>query len=124
MLRPYICPRCPDVAAEHPCERARCPRMARAVLPVCVACNDGEWADDRHGDHLLRVRMNYDGAAGPAIAIKGLAIQPLARRRPFQLGQALIGSISINVLDGGGLNLRHSGIIRIRLRCYVSSVSS
>src|SRR5439155_17948147 len=105
MLRPYICPRCPHVAAEHACERARGPRMARAVLPVCVARDDGEWTGDRHSNHLLCVRVNDDGTAGSTISIKALAIQPLARRRPFQLGQALIGSVFVDVLDGGRLNL-------------------
>src|SRR5437867_2481759 len=98
--------------------------MARAILPVCIARNDGEWTVYRHGDHLLRVRMDDNRTADVAVPLKALAIQPLARTRPFQLGQALSGSGSIGVLDGGGLNLRHSGIIRIRLRCHVSSVSS
>src|SRR6266511_728864 len=98
--------------------------MARAVLPVCVARDDGEWTGDRHGDHLLRVGMDRNWSADPTIALKALAMESLARTRPLQLGQALIGSISINVLDGGGLNLRHSGVIRIRFRCYISSVSS
>src|SRR2546422_7405657 len=98
--------------------------MARAALPVCMARNDGEWTVYRHGDHLLRVGMNDDWSTDPAVPLKALAIQPLARTRPFQFGQSLSGSGSIGVLDGGGLNLRHSGIIRIRLRCHVSSVSS
>src|SRR5437763_3623599 len=109
MLRPYICPRFAHVVAEHPCEGPRGPRMARAALPVCIARNDGEWTVDRHGDHLLRVGMNHDWSADPAVALKAGAIQPLARRRPFQLCQPLIGRVSISVLDGGGLNLRHSG---------------
>src|SRR6266550_8231967 len=100
MLRPYICPRLAYVMAEHPCEGPRGPRMARAALPVCVARQDGEWAGDRQGDHLLRVGMNYDGAADPAIAVKALPIQPLARARPFQLGQAPIGSVLVDILDG------------------------
>src|SRR6266568_4226748 len=112
------------VAAEHSCERARGPRMAGAVLPVGVTRNDGEWTGDRRGDHRLRVRMNDDGTAASAIARKALAIQPLARRRPLQLGQALIGGGLINVLYGGGLNLRHTGVIRIRLRCHVASAGS
>src|SRR5258708_23502021 len=98
--------------------------MPRAVLPVRVARNDGEWTVYRHGDHLLRVGMDHNWSAHPAIPLEALAIQPLARSRPFQLGQALIGSSSISVLYGGGSNLRHSGIIRIRLRRHVVSLSS
>ena len=75
--------------------------MARAVLPVCVARNDGEWTVYRPGDHLLCVGMNDYRSADPAIPLEALTIQPLARSRPFQLGQALIGSVLINVLDRG-----------------------
>src|SRR6266550_2732437 len=121
MLRPY---RIAHVATQHPGEGACGPRMARAILPVCVARHDRERTVYRHGDHLLRVGMNHDWSTDPAVPLKALAIQSLARTRPFQLGQSLSGSGSISVLDGGGLNLRHSGIIRIRLRCHVSSVSS
>src|SRR6267143_5413402 len=110
MLRPY---RLADVAAQHPGKRSRGPRMACALLPVCVARNDGERTLDCDNDHLLRVRMDDDGTADPGVPLEALAIQPLARSRPFQLGQALIGSVLVNVLDGGGLNLRHSGVIRI-----------
>ncbi len=110
------------IAAEHPGERSRGPRMAHAVLPVRVARDDGEWTGDRCDDHRLLIRVHDDGPARPAIALKALAIQPLARRRPFQLGQALIGSGLIDVLDRGRLNLRHPGVIRIRLRCHVASV--
>src|SRR6266581_1461618 len=106
MLRPYICPRFADVAAEHPCERARGPRMARAILPVCVARNDGEWTGDGQGHHRLRVGVDDDGTTHPGIPLEALAIQPLARSLPFQLGQAFVGSGLINVLYGGGLNLR------------------
>src|SRR5439155_10492610 len=106
MLRPYICMRFPHVAAQHPGKRARRTRMARAVLPVCVARNEGERTGYRGGDHRLRVGMNHNGTAGPRIPIKALTIQPLARARPFQLGEALSGSGFIRVLDGGGLNLR------------------
>src|SRR6266566_10115064 len=102
MLRPY---RITDVTTQYSCKRARGPRVAGAVLPVCVARNDGEWTGDRHGDHLLGVRMNHNGTAGPRIPIKALPIQPLARRRPFQLGQTLIGSVLVDVLDRGRLNL-------------------
>src|SRR5260370_23114706 len=98
--------------------------MPRAVLPVCVAVTDGKSTVYRHGDHLLRVGMDHNWPAHPAIPLEALAIQPLARSRPFQLGQALIGSGSISVLYSGGLNLRHSGIIRIRLRRHVVSLSS
>src|SRR5881396_1206592 len=107
MLRPY---RITDVTTQYPRVRARRPRMARAVLPVCVARNDGERTGYRGGDHRLRVGMNHNGTAGPRIPIKALTIQPLARARPFQLGEALSGSGFIRVLDGGGLNLRHAGI--------------
>src|SRR5204863_4163930 len=124
MLRPYMCPRLAYVMTEHPCEGPRGPRMARAALLVCIAGNDGEWAGYGYGDHLLRVGMNHDWSADPAVPLKALPIQPLTRSRPFQLGQAPIGSVLINVLDGGGLNLGHSSIIRIRLRCHVSSVGS
>src|SRR5437763_12559525 len=114
MLRPY---RITHVTTQYLRVRSGGPRMARPVLPVCVARNDGEWTVYRHGDHLLRVGMNHDWPADPAVPLEALAIQPLARPRPFQLGQSLSGSGSISVLDGGGLNLRHPGIIRIRLRC-------
>src|SRR6266513_6300264 len=106
MLRPY---RITDVAAQYPCECARRARMAHAVLPVGVARDDGEWTRDRRRDHLLRVRMNHDGTAGPRVALKALPIQPLARGRPLQLGQPLVGSVLVNVLDRGRLNLRHAG---------------
>jgi len=43
-------------------------------------------------DHLLRVRVDDDGTTGSRIPLEALAIQPLARSRPFQLGQALIGA--------------------------------
>src|SRR5947208_15349004 len=121
MLRPYMCPRLAYVMAEHPCEGPRGPRMARAALPVCIARNDGEWTGYGYGDHLLRVGMYHDWSADPAVPLKALAIQPLARSRPFQLGQALIGSVLINVLDGGGLNLGHSAVIRIGFRRHVVS---
>src|SRR6266508_3473496 len=98
--------------------------MAGSVLPVRVAGNHREWTAYRSGDHLLRVIMDHDRAADLAIPLKALAIQPLARTRPFDLGESLIGSGSINVLYGGGLNLRHSGRIRIRLRSHVMSASS
>src|SRR3981081_50795 len=98
--------------------------MPRAVLPVRVARNDGEWTVYRQGDHLLSVCVTHDWSADPAISLKALAIQPLARSRPFQLGQPLTGSGSITVLYGGGLNLSHSGRIRIRLRCHIPSVRS
>src|SRR5438552_15097241 len=98
MLRPYICLRFPHVAAEHPCERACGPRMARAVLPVCIARNDGEWTGYRHGHHLLRVGVDDNWSADSGIPLKALAIQPLACRRPFQLGESRIGSGSIDVL--------------------------
>src|SRR6266576_5110927 len=65
------------VVAEHPCEGPRGPRMARALLPVRVARKDGEWTVDRHSAHLLRVRVNDDGTADLAIALKALPIQPL-----------------------------------------------
>src|SRR2546430_6197041 len=103
MLRPY---RITHVTTQYLRVRARGPRMARAVLPVCIARNDGESTGYRHGDHRLRVGMNHDWSADPAVPLKALPIQPLARSRPFQLGQALIGSVLVNVLDGGGLNLR------------------
>src|SRR5206468_12911896 len=93
-----------DVAAEHPRESTRGPGMARAALPVCIARNDGEWTVYRHGHHLLRVGMNHDCPTDPAVPLEALAIQPLARTRPFQLGQALIRCSSIGVLYGGGLN--------------------
>src|SRR5437764_13637569 len=115
MLRPYICPRLAYVAAEHPCEGPRGPRMACAALPVCIARHDGEGTGDCQGDHLLRVGMNYDGAPDAAIALKALPIEPLTRARPFQLGQALNGSVLVDVLHGSRLNHRHSGIIRLRL---------
>src|SRR2546430_8485187 len=95
--------------------------MARALLPIRVARKDGEWTVDRHSDHLLRVRVNDDGTADLAIALNALPIQPLTRSRPFQLGQALIGSVLINVLDRVGLNLGHSGVIRIRVRRHFVS---
>src|SRR6266699_1670328 len=101
MLRPY---RITHVAAQHPGESACGPRMACAVLPVCIARDDGEWTGYRHNDHLLRIRMDHDGTAGPAIALKARPIQPLACRRPLQLGQPLIGSVFVNVLDSGRLN--------------------
>src|SRR5438477_11332575 len=112
------------VAAKHLREGTCCPRMAHSILPVCVARNDSEWTVYRHRDHLLSVGMDHDWSADPAIPLKALAIQPLARTRPFQLGEALVGSGSISVLDGGGLNLCHSGRIGIRFRRYVVSVSS
>src|SRR6059036_1860993 len=105
MLRPYICPRVSNVAAEHACERACGARMARAVLPVRVARDDRDGTRDRRNDHRLRVRVNYKRSPEPGVAIEALAIQPLARRWPFQLGQAFVGNGLINVLDGGGLNL-------------------
>jgi len=43
--------------------------------------------------------MNHNGTADSGIPLEALAIQSLARSRPFQLGQALIGSVLINVLD-------------------------
>src|SRR5260370_2668124 len=98
--------------------------MPRAVLPVCVARNDGEWAVYRHGAHRLRVGMDHNWSAQPAIPFEALAIQPLARSRPFQLGQTLIGSGATTDLYVGGLHLRHSGIIWIRLRRHVVSLSS
>src|SRR5205807_5716537 len=70
------------VATQHSCERAGGPRMARAVLPVCVARNDRKWTGYRHGDHLLRVGMNDDWSTGPAVPLEAVAIQALARRRP------------------------------------------
>ncbi len=94
--------------------------MAGALLPVRVARNDREWTGDGQGHHLLRVRMNHDGTPDLAIALKARAIQPLARGWPFQLGQTIIGSVFVDVLDGGGSDLRHSGIIRIRLRRHVA----
>src|SRR4051812_13418520 len=112
MLRPYLIS---DVATQDPRERARRARMARAVLPVSVARDDGEWTRDRRGDHCFRVRMNHDGTADPAVTRKALPIQPLARRRPFEFGEALIGGILVDVLDRRGLNLRHAGVIGIRL---------
>src|SRR6266513_2776714 len=111
------------VAAKHLREGACRPRMARSILPVCVARNDSEWTVYRHRDHLLSVGMDNDWSADPAIPLKALAIQPLARARPFQLGEARIRRRSISVLYGGRLNLCHSGRIRIRLRRYVVSVS-
>ena len=98
--------------------------MARAVLPVCVARNDREWTGYRRGHHLLRVRVNHDGAADPGVPRKALSIQPLARTRPFQLAQSLVGCGSVNVLNRGRLNLRHPGRIGIRLRRHVPSVCS
>src|SRR5882762_5619731 len=98
--------------------------MARAILPVGVARDDGEWAADRHRHHLLRVGVDHDWSADPAIPLEALASQPLARPWPFQLGKAFIGSGSVRVLYGGGLNLRHPGIIGIRLRRHVLSVPS
>src|SRR5260370_21125791 len=98
--------------------------MPRAVLPVCVARNDGEGTVYRHGDHLLRVGMDHNWSAHPAIPLEALAIQPLARSRPFQLGQALIGSGSLTVLYGGGTNLRYSGIPRIQLLRHIVSLNS
>src|SRR5213593_3201809 len=99
MLRPY---RITHVTTQYPRVRSCSPRMARAVLPVRVARNDGEGAGYRHGDHPLRVGMNHHGPADPAIVLEALAIQPLARRRPLQLGQAFVGSGLINVLYGSG----------------------
>src|SRR5205823_6526784 len=121
MLRPY---RITHVTTQYLRVRSGGPRMTRPVLPVCVARNDGEWTVYRHGDHLLRVGMNHDWSTDPAVPLKALAIQALARTRPFQLGQALCGSRSIGVLYGGGLNLRHSGIIRIRFRRHVVTAGS
>src|SRR6266508_3780476 len=98
--------------------------MAGSVLPVRVAGDHREWTAYRRGDHLLRVIMDHNRAADLAIPLKALAIQPLARTRPFDLGESLTGSVSVNVLYGGGLNLRHSGRIRIRLRRHVLSATS
>src|SRR6266480_160515 len=112
------------VAAKHLREGTCCPRMAHSILPVCVARNDSERAVYRYRYHLLSVGMHHDWPADPAISLKALTIQPLARTRPFQLGEARIRRGSINVLDGGRLNLCHSGRIRIRFRRYVVSVSS
>src|SRR2546423_15554900 len=98
--------------------------MASAILPVCVARNDREGTLYRHSDHLLSVRMDHNGPADPAIPFEGVAIQPLARRRPFQFAQSLTGSGFINVLYGSGLNLRHSGIIRVRFRRHVVTAST
>src|SRR5437870_4560517 len=98
MLRPY---RFTNVTTQYPRERARGPRMAHAILPVRVARNDREWTGDRRNHHRLRVGVNDDGTAGSTIALKALTIQPFARWRPLHLGQALIGSIFVNVLDRG-----------------------
>ena len=98
--------------------------MARAILPVRIARNDGEWTLYRHSDHLFRVRMDDHGTAAAGIPLKAGAIQPLPRSRPFQLGQSRIGSVLIDVLDGGGLNLRHAGVIGIRLCGHVLSSST
>src|SRR5882757_8005997 len=89
--------------------------MAGAVLPVRVARDSGEWAIDRQSNHLLRIGMDHDRSTDLTITRKALAIQPLACAWPFQLGESLIGSVFVNVLYGGGLNLGHSGRIRIRL---------
>src|SRR5205085_4053383 len=99
------------------------PRMTHAVLPVGVARNDGEWALYRHRYHLLRVGVNHYRPAEATIPRKALAIQALTGTRPFQLGQLLIAGGFINVLDGRGLNLRHSGIIRIGFCRHVMTAS-
>src|SRR5205814_4870200 len=112
-----------DVAPEHPRESTRGPGMARAALPVCIARNDGEWTVYRHGHHLLRVGMNHDWSTDLAVPLEALAIQALARRWPFQLGQALLGNGFGDVLYGGGLDVRHRRIILIRTRRPVGSVS-
>src|SRR5437762_2443387 len=102
MLRPY---RITHVTTQYSRVRSCSPRMARAVLPVSVACDDRERTGYRRDHHRLRVRMHHDGTADPSVALKALAIQPLPGGRPFQLGQTLIGSVLVNVLDRGRLNL-------------------
>src|SRR5437764_11195643 len=74
MLRPY---RITHVATQHPGESACGPRMARAVLPVCVARDDGEWTANRHGDHRLRVGMNHDWSTEPEPMVAVAISSPL-----------------------------------------------
>src|SRR5688572_23284457 len=98
--------------------------MASDALPVRVARDDGEWTRYRHRNHGLRVGMDHNRPADLAVPLKAVAIQPLSGARPFECGESIVGSGSISVLYGGGLNLRHSGCIRVRLRSHVTTASS
>src|SRR5512145_3558952 len=95
--------------------------MPRAVPPVCVARDDGEWAADRRGYHLLGVGMDDDWSAEPRIARKAVAVQALARGRPLDLAEFRLGSGSVRVLNRRRLNFRHAGRVRIGLRRDVAT---
>ena len=71
--------RLPDEATEHPRKCAGRARMARAVLPIRVAGDHRERAADGGGHHLLRVRVDHDGAADLSVFLKGRTGQSLAR---------------------------------------------
>ena len=108
---------------EHPCEGTGCTRVALAVLEDAIAGDHDQGMRDGSSHHLVGVAELNDEATLPAIALKRLACEPFAGRRPQQAGKGVRFS-SFPPVVGRRRNFRHRRGVWIRLGCDIQTASA